>query len=110
MKTIQLYEGTEESKRYAITMEVYNTGGFKAKGRIRQWTGSKRSMKIEDLTETQVYKHRVRNKDRMWFNSHIGKGYMKGKEVHHEWENGAICYVIGKREHREGEHAQVFWS
>lgn len=104
-KTIQLLEGTEEGIRYAITMEVYNTSGFKAKGRIRQWIGSVRSMKKEDLTPIQIYKHRIRNKDRMYFNLHLGKEYMKDKEVHHEWENNARAFVLTKKEHKEADYA-----
>jgi hypothetical protein len=109
-RTKQLFEGTEEGYRYAITLEVYPTGGFKAKGRIRQWVASVRSMKTKDLGKEQLYKHRVRNKDREWFNLHLGKEYMQGKEVHHVWLENDRCYVLDKVEHREVKHAQSFWS
>ena len=104
-----LYEGTNENNtRYSVAMVVYPTGGFKLKGGLRQWIASKRSMKVEDLTPEQLRKHRVRNKDRMWFNLWLGKEYMRGKEVHHN-ENG-YCFVLTVKEHREGKHEQYFWE
>ena len=91
MKTQQLLEGYEEGHRWAITLEVYPTGGFKAKGRVRQWI---------DKKPWKSGKGPLRHKDRMWFIYHLGKEYMLKYEVHHEWQNKATCYLLTPKEHR----------
>ena len=44
-------------------------------------------------------KDKVRSNDRNWFNVRLGKEYMKGKEIHHEWDNGRYCKLFGPFEH-----------
>lgn len=41
----------------------------------------------------------IRDKDKHWFDFHLGD-FMKGKEIHHDWENDAVCYVLSPGEHR----------
>ena len=97
MKTIQLIEGSEKEYRWAITMEVYDTGGFKAKGRVRTW-------KVNDYKQN-TYKHHIRHVDRQWFIYHLGETYMKDYEVHHEWKNNARCLLLSPLAHRRKHYA-----
>ena len=42
---------------------------------------------------------RIRYKDRKYFLKYLGTDYMKDKEVHHMWDNGAVCYLFSHKEH-----------
>ena len=93
MRTIQLLEGQNRGFRWAITLEIYPTGGFKAKGRIRTW--------FDRMYNKNTMKHSIRHSDRQWFIYHLGKEYMIGKEVHHSWGEETKCYLLSPKEHRK---------
>lgn len=76
--------------RWSIRTTVYGSGGFKAKGRLRLWIVK---------NTPQSYRNRGRHRDWMWFVYHLGKEFMNGKQVHHDWDNGEVCYVLSKDAH-----------
>ena len=41
---------------------------------------------------------KIRDRDLHYFRCHIPE-FLKGKEIHHEWNNGAICYILEKEVH-----------
>lgn len=97
-KSIELTSGfLGKGYRYSIRMEVYKTGSFKAKGRIRAWW--------DKTYGKNTTKHHFRHIDRQWFIYHLGKEYMENYEVHHEWENNARCLLLSPLAHRRKHYA-----
>jgi hypothetical protein len=43
---------------------------------------------------------KIRDKDLHYFRDHM-PNFMKGKDIHHDWDNGAICYVLEEDKHHE---------
>ena len=46
-------------------------------------------------------KDRIRSSDYHWLERRVGRHFLKGKEIHHEWEDGARCYILNKDVHKE---------
>ena len=42
---------------------------------------------------------KMRDKNLHYFRAHLSKEYLKGKEIHHEWDNGGVCYLLERKEH-----------
>ena len=81
-KTLVLAAGRIEGEKWDIRVRV------SSKGRIHNsW------IYIEGRDPS------IRDKDKHWFDFHLGD-FMKGKEIHHDWENDAVCYVLSPGEHR----------
>ena len=91
-KQIVLAQGSEDGYYYRVVSVIRKSGGFHSTA-LFHIIGRK-------LSE----KGRIRINDRCWFVRHLGKEYMKGKEVHHEWENNAKCFVLDTKEHRRLHH------
>lgn len=86
-KKITLLSGCFLGFYWRIRLSVRQNGSFHAKGNISVM--GKRYDKFE----------RVRRSDRTFFNRHIGAKYMKGKQIHHDWRNGATCYLLEAKNH-----------
>ena len=48
--------------------------------------------------QSDPLKTKIRNKDRKFFKWHLGASLDK-LEIHHDWENGAVCFLLTHREH-----------
>ena len=55
----------------------------------------------------QEEKAGIRQKDRRFFYSQLGHTFMEGKETHHDWENGAFCYILTHREHMKRHYPWI---
>ena len=83
-----LWEMKEDAVDYSIITRVARNGSFYAKGEIHSRETPKR-------TENR----KLGRKDREFFNTHMPSSIMWNVEVHHDWENGGICYLLSKEEH-----------
>jgi len=48
----------------------------------------------------------IRDKDKHWFDDNLGKDFMRGKEIDHDWDNGALCRVLSREEHLKIERGR----
>ena len=88
-KTSTLFSFCEEGYSYALRMAVQRNGSFKNKGTWR-------------VVKTRMpSKHGIRDKDRKYMKA-LGVD-TKGLEIHHDWENGAITFLLTPEQHRQME-------
>jgi hypothetical protein len=71
-----------------LICDIRENGSFHHKGRVMH-------------TDTKDHKVVVRNKDNTYFYMVCGREYMKGKEIHHLWDDGERCLVLGEKEHHK---------
>ena len=60
-------------------------------------------------------KSEIRRQDMLFFMEHISYRYKKGKDLHHDWYHGAICFLLSREKHREAdqllyEEEQAEWQ
>lgn len=55
---------------------------------------------------TKKEKQQIRTADKSWF-SHNLWNFMENKHIHHEWDNGAFCFVLSKEEHLERTREEI---
>lgn len=61
-------------------------------------------------TPLTLYRDATRGRDRAWFIHHLGKDYMSGKEIHHNWKRNGYPIVITHQEHVELHKEDGRWG
>ena len=85
-KSFHLIGGSEEGQHWDLRLDIREkTNNFI--GYFRFYT-------------PPLYKSTTRNKDWRWVASNIPSSIWWGKQIHHDWENGARMYILDKKEHR----------
>lgn len=82
--------GIEGGLAYELRLSVYRNGNVEGI-----------SFSLRDNSDMK--KKRVRYKDRIWVALNLPSFLWWGKEIHHEWEDGARMYLLTKEEHLERE-------
>lgn len=93
VKNITLYGGmVEKSFSFNISVRVCENSSFCSKGNI--------SLK-DNLSDYHRNKKHVnlRRLDREWVHTHIPSSIWWNTEIHHDWENDGIMYLLTKNEH-----------
>ena len=49
----------------------------------------------------------IRSSDYHWFERRVGRVFLKEKEIHHNWNNGAKVYILNKLIHKEMHGAKL---
>ena len=74
-----------------IRVSIYDTGGFQRTGEQIEVENTKtRNTKRKDV---------IRGNDRSWVHNHIPSSIAWKTQIHHDWENGGIMYLLTRGEH-----------
>lgn len=92
LKIVKSLEKKIESKqKYILSNEDLSKYGY-----IKFDTENKVCWKLKSA---DCNSDRIRDADRHWFIEHLGKKYMLQFDIHHDWYNGGICYLLTKLQH-----------
>ena len=73
--------------------------GENARWHVRQRIAPDSHLIFSDFHQEEISKGAFRNKDYRYFNRVMRKEWLKGKDIHHDWDNGAICYLFEEEKH-----------
>ena len=81
-KTIDLFTGSEEGANWSMRLKIGKKGQI---GETYFWSAG-------------GYKIRIRSGDRAFFKKYGGT-LLKKYELHHDWGNGGVCFLLSHAEH-----------
>ena len=89
-KTLDIFTGTEEGGNWSIRIKIDKIGVVRA----------------PYIWQSDPFKVRIRSKDKQFFRRHLSSSFMKGKEIDHDWDNGAVCSLLTHAEHQNIEEGR----
>lgn len=91
-KSFGLLSGTEEGWSWDIRTQIKENEAFNAKGMFN-------IRNTEEQYEKYREKRLIRHKDRFWVINNIPSSIWWFSEVHHDWNNDGVMYLLTKGEH-----------
>ena len=83
-KSVYILGGSEEGEAWYLRVEITENGHVHG----------------AYFKYPERFKSRIRDNDRRWFKKHCTPIFNK-YEIHHDWENGGMCYLVTHEEHKK---------
>ena len=92
VKSFTLLSGMEENWHWDIICKIKGNGAFRRKGAYTV---------VDTKEQREKYKEKnlLRQKDKLWVANNIPSSIWWFSEVHHDWNNGGVMYLLTKGEH-----------